>query len=314
MASPFNPGNTTLLVDVSKYVPVSDVALLKASGVRGIIARMGEGVNDTEDKTWAYYVQEAQNNDIPAFGYYVIHPELYDNAPGNVAEHLKRIKKFAQNKDIRGIFIDAEIFKDDRGLNIASGWISERTRSLIDEVQRAFPNLIVGLYTGGWYVDGYSPEMKNWIYKYPLWWAWYTQPIGQGLEIEWKDLPNYYPSRTPTNLPPDATGQGAAKMNLWQWTGDHFKLPGMYSRDDKSVRAACDLNFFMGDEQAFFEWCGYGPRGTTPTTPTDPGDGDNPSGDDPAGGTPDVVGLDTLVSAINANTAQLKRIADFFNR
>ena len=74
MASPFNNSNTTLIVDVSKWVVAADVALLKAGGVRGIIARIGEGFNDTEDPMWAYYVQAAHDNDMPCMGYYVIHP------------------------------------------------------------------------------------------------------------------------------------------------------------------------------------------------------------------------------------------------
>lgn len=269
-ASPFNGDNTTLIVDVSKWVPVADVAVLKAGGVRGIIARIGEGMNNEPDPTWAYYVQAAYDNDIPCMGYYVIHPELIDNAPGCVTEHLNRIKKFVQNKAITGIWIDAEITTDGRGLPIAPKWISERTRSLIDETQRAFPDLVVGLYTGGWYIDGYSPEMKNWVHKYPLWWAYYTQPIGNRIAIAWDKLKDYYPVKVPGNLPPDATGKATAKLNIWQWSGDHFQLPGMWARADKSLLAAADVNFFMGNEAAWYDFAHYFPRGGGTTDPEDP--------------------------------------------
>ena len=265
MASPFDSSNTTLVVDVSKWVPGSDVSVLRAGGVRGIVARIGEGLNDEPDPTWGPYVQAAYDNDIPAMGYYVIHPEMIDNTKGCVDEHLARIKKFTQNKYIKAIWIDSEIVYDGRGKVISPVWINDRTRRLIDETQKAFPHLKVGLYTGGWYVDAYSPQMKTWMYKYPLWWAYYT--VSSGGPVEWADLAKYYPEKLPTNLPPDATGKGNAPLHLWQWTGDKLKLPGMYSDAAKANRAAADVNFFMGNEQAFYKWLDYIPRGTSQPEP-----------------------------------------------
>lgn len=300
----FTSDNTTLIVDVSKWVPVADVAVLKAGGVRGIIARIGEGMNNEPDPTWAYYVQAAYDNDIPCMGYYVIHPELIDNAPGCVTEHLNRIKNFVQNKAITGIWIDAEITLDGRGLPIAPKWISDRTRSLIDETQRAFPNLVVGLYTGGWYIDGFSPEMKNWVHKYPLWWAYYTQPIGNRIAISWEQLKNYYPVKLPVNLPPDATGKGTAKLNLWQWSGDHFQLPGMWARADKSLLAAADVNFFMGSEEAWYDFAGYFPRTTPdPTDPTKP---------DPQYPPPATGDMATVLAKLDALQADVTKIKSHF--
>lgn len=277
-ASPFTPANTTLIVDVSKWVPVADLALLKAAGVRGIIARIGEGINVNEDPTWAYYVNEAAKVGIPCHGYYVIHPELYDNYDQNIKVQLSRIVQFCQNKTFAGLWIDAEIFKDADGKLIAPVWISERTRGMLDETARALGYRVpVGLYTGGWYVDSYCPQMKTWMYKYPLWWAWYT--VTASAEIEWSALKDYYPAITPTNLPPDATGQKAATMSLWQWTGDRLKLPGMWSRTDRSVRAAADLNFFMGDENAWYEFSQFTPPAQPPDNPPPDQDDDQEHND-----------------------------------
>lgn len=284
MASPYNNTNTTLVVDVSKWVPGFDVGILKAGGVRGIVARIGEGMNDKPDPTFGPYVQAAYDNDIPAMGYYVIHPELIDNTKGCVDEHLNRIKAFVANKDIRAIWIDSEITKDGRGLPIAPQWISDRTRSLIDETQRAFPKMKVGLYTGGWYVDGSAPQMKTWMYKYPLWWAYYT--VSAGGPVEWTDLAKYYPEKMPNNLPPGANGKDAATLTMWQWTGDKLKLPGMYSDAAKVNRAAADVNFYMGNETAFYRWLDYVPRGTNPPPPDeepeDPGEPTPPPADSAA--------------------------------
>lgn len=302
MASPFSPSNTTLIVDVSKYVPGYDLNVLKAGGVRGIIARIGEGLNDVEDPTWAGYVQAAHNAGLPCMGYYVIHPEYIDNAPGCVTEHLKRIKKFVANKDIRGIWIDCEIYKDANGKAIAPAWISERTRSLIDETQKAFPNLVVGLYTGGWFVDAYAPAIKQWAYKYPLWWAYYT--VTQTAQVEWADLKNYYPTALPKNLIVDPSGNG--KLTVWQWSGDKLKLPGM--TDANGNRIAADLNFYMGGEAAWYEFAKWTPTGEPTPEP-------EPEPD------PDPVDTTALVAALNANTAaqdrsaaQAKRLADWLEK
>jgi hypothetical protein len=216
--SPFNSTNTTLIVDVSRYVPYADLSMLKAGGVRGIIARIGQGFANECDAMWPYYVQWAADNDLPCFGYWVIDPSWPDNTKGCIDEQLARINKFTANKKIQGVFIDAEIYKDAGGRNIAPSWISERTRGLIDETQRAHPNWIVGLYTAAWYteysrttVSGQSIRlMDTWMHKYPLWWAYYIS-LASSVQVEWADLPSYYPLKTPGNLPPDATGNGAAK-------------------------------------------------------------------------------------------------------
>ena len=299
MVSPFNSSNTTLVVDVSKWVPGFDVGVLKMGGVRAIVARIGEGLNDKADPTFGPYVQAAYDNDIPAMGYYVIHPEMIDNTKGCVDEHLARIKAFTANKALTAIWIDSEITKDARGLPIAPQWISDRTRSLIDETQRAFPKLKVGLYTGGWYVDAYSPQMKTWMYKYPLWWAYYT--ITTGGFVEWSDLEKYYPAALPKNIPPGANGKDAAALTLWQWTGDKLKLPGMYSDENKVNRAAADINFFMGNEQALYRWLDYVPRGTQPDPdPEDPTDPQQP----PATG--DLAALMTELLKIGADVKVIK--------
>ncbi len=304
VTSPFNSNNTTLIVDVSKWVRRIDVSVLKAAGVRGIIARIGEGINTNEDDRWAYYVDQAAAAGIPCHGYFVNHPELYDNYDQNVNVQLSRIQQFCKNKTIHGLWIDCEVFKDSEGKITAPTWISERTRGLIDETQRAFPNIPVGLYTGGWFVDSYAPQMKVWIHKYPLWWAWYT--VTQSATIEWEDLSSYYPMRTPTNLPPDATGQTGAKLSLWQWSGDRLKLPGMYNRDTGSDLAAADLNFFMGNEQAWYEFSNFTPT-APPVDPPPDNDDDDPTNPPPVTGD-----LATVMAELASIKAEVNRIGAHF--
>lgn len=301
-SSPFNSSNTTLIVDVSKYVPFADVGLMKAAGVRGIIARVGQGFNTDEDPTFAYYVAEGAKHNIPVMGYYVFDPSWPDNEKGCIDEQLARLTKWTKNKQLYGMWIDSEIYLHNDGRQIAASWISNRTRSMIDETTRAFPQWKVGLYTGGWFVDSYSPEMKNWIYKYPLWWAYYVY-IKDSVQLEWNQLASYYPLTTPKNVPPDATGQGTAKLNLWQWSGDRLKLPGMYADAAMTKRIAADVNFYMGDEKAWYEWCGLTANEPPPNPDPDPDPEPEPEPVDPS---PIVAAL-KRIEAQNAEIIELMK-------
>jgi len=98
---------------------------------------------------------------------------------------------------------------------------ADQNRLFAEHLKAHFPSM--GVYTAKWYVDTYAPKMNNWLGLYPAWIAAYWLPAGSEM-IEWDafkatQLPtrDFYPAAGQTN----PVGH--------QFTGDRFRLPGVYA-------------------------------------------------------------------------------------
>jgi hypothetical protein len=157
-------------------------------------------------------------------------------------------------------------------------------------------------YTAKWFVDGYAPDMNNWLDKYLLWSADYSDVHNRFQGIinldDPRDIRDYMPQSKP-NL----------DNVLWQFTGDKFTIPQVTDTMGRPI--AMDFNVYRkGNLDQFYSLIGFDGGAVEPPANDDPedppvndGPEEPPTNDPPASN--DV--LERIAVA-------LERIADFFDK
>lgn len=273
--------NVTPGIDLSVYNYRVDPAVLKAAGVKFAILRTGIG-GDYEDPTFPERCQAFYDADIPVMAYHVYVPGLVDNKPGNTSLHIKLLQKILKNKRIYALWWDNEIYKDASGRIIDPYWLENWCKDVIDTSINEFGASVngnVGMYSARWFIEQYAPNITNWIHnpQYLRWMAQYPYPAGT-VTTTWEDLDaNHYPAEnTKIWLPGVVTA-----LDCWQFSGDRFKLPGVYANATGAL-GAVDLNMIQLPFAQFCEKYHYTPR-VDPPPPPDDGDQEPPIPPPPSG-------------------------------
>jgi len=140
---------------------------------------------------------------------------------------------------VKYLWADLEAYKVPMDANVRS----ERNRMFTDQVASRFGGK-TGVYTGKWYIDGYAPQMRLWLPKYPQWLAvWGSQPAVV-TPMTWETLKAYWlpDDYYITPVPPQVEVVGH------QFTGDKCILPGVYT--DTNIRRTLDVSVF---KQSFID-------------------------------------------------------------
>jgi hypothetical protein len=114
---------------------------------------------------------------------------------------------------------------------------SDRNKRFMEQLILRFPRS--GVYTADWYVDGFAPEMNQWLPRYNAWVAHWGRQPSLKTPMTWEQLK--------TNWLPDyemklADGQVQSKVMGHQFTGDRCILPGVLSK--YNVRMPLDVSVF----------------------------------------------------------------------
>jgi hypothetical protein len=101
----------------------------------------------------------------------------------------------------------------------------------------------VGVYTAAWWMNAYCGEMAKWMYDYQVWLA--SWPFAKGaVTLSWEYLmSNWAPKMFLPSKPNAVTDEQYKSTDAWQWSGDKFILPGVYTNQPVPVPRTCDLNY-----------------------------------------------------------------------
>lgn len=100
------------------------------------------------------------------------------------------------------------------------------------------------IYTRTTWVDSYAKPAYKWMQDYTCWLA--SWPYKSGVVYtDWQTLKDVY---APTSFAPYRSQESkkyALDVDLWQWSGDKFTLPGIYGASGQL--SAVDLNYIYDD-------------------------------------------------------------------
>lgn len=261
--------NFALIIDASKYQYFLDPAELAANNIAAVIHKFSQGAYEVKSRDIdpCYMEREVslRNAGVDIGAYHWVDP-IY-SAMAQYDWIMARLEKYSANPS--SFWLDIEQYWADwsnyRKI-LSSKKISDVTKTLAEKLT-ANLDIPVGIYTRTSFIKGYSTEILKWVHKYPLWLANWLWNAGVEKMDSWEEFRKY-------KLPPDnALPELPANLGvytLWQFTGDRFRLPGIYARN--RVQSPVDINLFNGSKTDYLHWL----QGNyLPKPPTAPVQGDN---------------------------------------
>jgi hypothetical protein len=153
-----------IVVDLSLYqdsYSFEKFKLLIDSGVDAVIIRAG--CYYTPDRMLDTFVEWCRRLKVPYGLYWYFYPQ------SNSGQATKFIEVAKMYPDAKNIWLDVE---EHTG---SADFLNGYYKSEFTKIYFAFPEKIVGIYSGGWVVDTYIPKMYEWAGKYPYWDAHYIK-------------------------------------------------------------------------------------------------------------------------------------------
>lgn len=241
-----------IILDVSTWNKKMDYALLKDSGVQGIIIKAG-GSGGTDPMLRVHHANARAAGMAVGF-YYWVDP-LRDGR--TQAHHLLDLADelgpdFLAG-DVEQWWADWELWRRFTLHKIPLEDVPRLSAQQINRVAKDFFTMIkpsqrtILFYSSTSFVAERSPLLKEWAFDYPLWIAQYPRTGGSlaAATLSWDELKEkFLPSGGP-RIP-----AGWPRPLFWQWSGDRFTLPGH--------QGEVDLNWFLGED--FFQWAGGLPK------------------------------------------------------
>lgn len=221
-------------IDVSRWQPTVDWALLKSAGVEFVIIKATQG-NYTVDTMLKKHVEGANKAGMIIGLYHWCDPlvdatsqaRYFINAVQGLPFHMVAA-------DVEQFWADWQEWSQGNITKYLSpDAISNNARAILSYWDK---NLKVPtiLYSRASFVHGFARPMLSWVCNYPLWMAHYPYNTTR-VKTTWDVFKSQYkPSISGPALP-----SGCTKWTFWQFTGDKFILPG--------VDTALDVNYFNGD-------------------------------------------------------------------
>lgn len=237
-----------LWLDVSHYQPKLNYEQLAAGGVKGICAKVGQGVHG--DALYQKHLEGAWDNNMRAAAYHWFDPMV------KIKDQRDYLLDRIMPADIDFIVLDVEQYWQDwrewRAARLGTGKITKFIKpgaisSLAQAMVYAIETYIhprVVTYTSRSFVYSYAEPMASWLnaLQKPLWLAQYPYSKTK-IKTTWDELKSFYPILDGPRLLTDS-------WTFWQFSGDKFSLPG--------TGGEIDLNFFHGSEPEYRIWLGTG--------------------------------------------------------
>ena len=205
-----------IVVDVSSWQDTytfEKFKLLVDNGVDAAIIRAG--FFNTEDRMLKTFVGWCNVLKIP-FGLY------WYFYPNSVSVQGEKFIEVARNYDAKCLWSDVE---EHTG---SQSFLDGYYKTEFTKIKNAFPNKIVGNYSGGWVLDSYIPTLYKWAKAYPYWnahyvkyYTWYKNYIAS-LGGTWDSsaktisISNLKNIMVEIEKHPVTSAAGFDKTNLWQ--------------------------------------------------------------------------------------------------
>ncbi len=241
------------IVDVSRYQrpELLDYALMRAGGVRMVIAKSSQGAY-SKDPCFDEHIRRARLAGLDAGAYHWVDP-VY-SAEANLANFERSIA----GAPLEALALDHEQYWADwaewrlaiQGKGkitkiLPAGVISacgERMARAISKGDFGRSYRLLN-YTRQSFVRSWARPMVKWLKEYDLWPAHYPYSRAK-VETTWEELAGRWFPRVKPLLP-----DGCKDWRIWQISGDKFILPG-------SARKVLDVNVFNGDAAQYAAWVG----------------------------------------------------------
>jgi lysozyme len=252
-------------IDVSFWEPYIDWPLLKAGGMSFVIVRASQG-NGNRDVYLRRHVEGAISAGLAVGAYHWCDPLMA------ASDQAECFCDCIGDLPVSFVAVDVEQYWRD--------WAEYRARKItkiiapttISQVGRETAGIIkartsapVLVYTRKSFILEWARPMLEWIRSYPLWLAQW--PYKPGIEeTTWEDFTaNHLPVKSGPDLPP-----GCDHWTFWQFSGEKFRLPGVWQDAAKKTRASLDINFFNGSEADLRQWCALPLDPPAPLPPVPP--------------------------------------------
>ena len=261
--------NPRLVIDISHYDDHIDANLLKDAGVAAVIVKSGSGMQ--RDPKFVQHAQAVVDAGLILMTYHwddiIIDP---------VQQAMWAIEDIASTGlPVKFIWADQEQWWTNW-----TAWLAARQGQMpYSAVPRAsaanislhnykFAYIMHGLYpqsgvySNYGFVTSWAQPIKDWIGQYPLWIAHYGHQPPTPIDCTWAGLiKEWLPAYSPL-LPP---GSKEAWVFGHQFTGDAFRLPGVY--DPTNHPLPLDVSIFTED---FLNIISAGQVPPKPPEPPDP--------------------------------------------
>jgi len=231
--------NPRLVVDISHYDDHIDAQLLKDAGVAAVIVKSGSGMQ--RDPKFVQHGQAVAEAGLILMAY---HWDDIINDP--IQQAMFAIEDIASTGlPVKFIWADQEQWWTNW-----TAWLAARRGEIpYTAVPRAsaanislhnykFAFILHGLYpqsgvySNYGFVTSWAPPVKDWLGQYPLWIAHYGHQPKGAVEITWEGLLKEWFPDYPLLLPP---GSKEEWVFGHQFTGDAFRLPGVYGPANQSL-------------------------------------------------------------------------------
>lgn len=158
----------------------------------------------------------------------------------DVTAQIEVVKILCEGKNIRCAFSDQEqAGRYNVPLsNFSAVFLNERAHEHISGLE--LHGFEMGIYSRATWISQFSPQMRDWMYDYNVWLASWPYAAG-AVTTDWDILMNTW---APKVFSPFFTIDWPAdkkRADAWQWSGDKFIVPGVFTRD--GVPRSADFNF-----------------------------------------------------------------------
>lgn len=245
------------VTDEGPYTPEIDCNVLVNNGVRSNITKSS---SDTR-VDWLFDLHMKRMLES------IIIPQIYhwlDPIGDWRVEATFLINLIRKYPEIRYIWLDLEQWWDNWGTwyqaltrkiqwaavgRFSGSRISENAWNILNEVTLRV-DVGVGIYSSYGFITSYAPQCSKWLGQVEFWAAHYGRQPARQTEISWDEMRKNWLPNYKILLPP---GVDADKVVGHQFTGDKFKLPGMYANKEKTLLAPADVSVF---DKAFLDRIG----------------------------------------------------------
>jgi len=247
-----------LTLDISYYQQAMDWAYIK-NFVDGFVFRVTYGTH--KDTKFKEHVQKALDA-----GYTHLASYMWLRPDQNIKAQLDAVRDHLYGTPVKFVFVDLE--QHGQGyLNFPPLYSGE---VMADKAWQMISGLTTmgvtpGIYSRSTWIESYAKPLKNWMYRYPVWLASYPFAGGR-ISLSWEDLLDKYAPKIFSPYYIQNWGADLRKASMWQWSGDKFVLPGVFSDAYLKRNMPVDLNY---TSNSLFEMWRVAPD-TTGTVPQPP--------------------------------------------
>ena len=238
-----------LVIDISLWDDHLNVPLLKEAGVAGAIVKCGQAMR--RDPKYEAHAQAIVDGGLLLMAYY------WDDIICDPVAQAEWVAKDLKETGfpVKYIWADQEqwwtnwqAWMSARKNEIPYSEIPHASADAISQHNRIFAETMYGLcpqfglYSNYGFVTSWAPSIKNWIGDYTLWIAHYGHQPKAPMDITWAQLQKEWMPDYKLLYPP---GSKEEKIVGHQFTGNVFRLPGVYDANGKTL--VLDVNIFSED-------------------------------------------------------------------